>query len=119
MGDRVSVSVIEDGAEPGSWKESIVVKSHWGGETFPKDVLTFLRDFRRDHPIQGGGSTPETRLDPWYIIVYVIVHFASLAPGDISVGRTMEDVDNSDNGHWRIRVPSLKLEGPFFRKGER
>lgn len=123
MGDRVSISLVADkGLYPeGMDVESVTVCSHWGGKEFVNRVLTYLKKYKSSPPdpngLAGIGaniSTPQTRMDPWTVIADVVAEFH----GEVSIAKNMDNCDNSDNGHFRISVPSLKLEGPFWRKGE-
>jgi hypothetical protein len=98
MGDRVSVS-FRKGKE-----ESVVLFSHWGGRMFVAVARGYVRELK-DEAQREGSTFPLYRLEPDTVMVDFI---RSLTQGvtrithDYYLGRTKDDGDNSDNGHFVI-----------------
>lgn len=87
--------------------ESIVLCHHWGGANFPEEVVEYLKEFKMLHTGKDRVSTPFSRMEPAYLILQIAAHFCNAS---LYSGRSTEEVDNGDYGHYRISVPSLKVE---------
>ena len=96
MGDRVSIS-FKKGNEG-----SVVLFSHWGGMGFVEAAREYAAMLPR-----GSTLTPLDRHEPRTVMVDFIRHMTQklvAVTGDLYLGATPADVDNSDNGHHVILV---------------
>jgi hypothetical protein len=98
MGDRVSIS-FRKGEE-----ESVVLFSHWGGKTFVAVARGYIRELKTEAQ-RAGGTFPLFRLEPSTVMVdfiRMLTEGVGRVQGDYYLGRSPEDGDNSDNGHFVI-----------------
>jgi hypothetical protein len=103
MGDRVSISFDNNG------DESVVLFSHWGGKEFADEATKFLKTLRKDIVKKDStlGCGPLGRMEPNTVMVDFIRHVTKKlkrVDGDLYLGSTSTDGDNSDNGHFKLDV---------------
>lgn len=100
MGDRISVSFKAD------QEESVVIFSHWGGMEFYQNAKNYVQSLKRHLKLtEGPCSDPLGRLEPNTVMVDFIRHITKpleRVNGDLYLGKTANDGDNSDNGHFTI-----------------
>lgn len=105
MGARISVS-FKNGKE-----ESVALFHHWGGEEFKSDVDNFVEEYIKSQKkdVQSNFSTPQTRMDPQYVMVAFIAYLATnnLFSDSLYLGKDENDGDNSDEGHYQVDLNSL------------
>jgi len=97
MGDRISIS-FKKGDD-----ESVVLFSHWGGKSFLEEARKYVKELKEER--KRSLMFPLDRLEPETIMVDFIRHLTrdmSRVEGDLYLGKTPEDGDNSDNGHFVI-----------------
>lgn len=104
MGDRASISFKYDD------DESVVLCDHWGGEEFLEETEAWAKRFIREHPPEKHISTPITRLEPNTLMVLYIQDLGYDESRSLYLGKTTEDVDNSDCGHKTIDLKELKQQ---------
>ena len=104
MGDRVSIQLQQD------QEKSVVLFSHWGG-------MPFVKWAKREVPriiLQAEGliNGPVSRGEPNSVMVELAYRARRrIKPdddpitGDLYFGVNENDGDNSDNGHYIIRIP--------------
>jgi hypothetical protein len=94
MGDRISISFKDD------QEESIVFFEHHAGLRLKKDVEQFISEL--DKKYEKSENTPYTRREASAIMPVFIGWYFSKYGIDYSVylGKTQNDGDNSDNGHF-------------------
>tara|TARA_R100001443_G_scaffold63106_2_gene72979 strand:- start:80 stop:520 length:441 start_codon:yes stop_codon:yes gene_type:complete len=137
MGDRVSVSFRQESEWYVNRKpekhmdESPVLFHHWGGTHFPKFAFEWFKNLQKKTKKMERGSDPLTRLEPRNLMVQLIAHLnqhedlryttkfdsktmtcehdAELVCHSIYLGKTPNDGDNSDNGHYVIDVDQGKM----------
>ena len=113
MGYRISISFVNGSSE------SVVLFSHWGGRGLLKDVEEYLKEAKqivekseKDHP---NYYDPFTRMDPDTIMVdfirWLTKDMTTHVSGDLYLGATDSDGDNSDNGHHKIDLSSYVKKG--------
>lgn len=107
MGARVSIS-FKNGKE-----KSVVLFNHWGGKSFPKLANEFIEYQKsvaktsvKKHP---NVSDPTTRMEPNTLMVQFIAWLQEKGEinDSIYLGKTENDGDNSDEGHFTIIVKDL------------
>ena len=124
MGDRVSISFVQDRSEVErkmfggpKQEESVVLFNHWGGERFPKIAVEYLRELHQDKSHFEGD--PLGRLEVGTVMVDFMRWFLGgpniLQPQNrvtrtIYLGADPNDGDNSDNGHFTINVDTFGVE---------
>ena len=138
MGDRVSISFQQKAAWYVNKKkeehtdESPALFHHWGGTQFPKMAFDWFKSIKKKYG--KGGGDPFTRMEPRNLMVQFIAHLRNhedlrydryvnekrttddqLLSYSIYLGKTPEDGDNSDNGHYTIDVDAGKM---FDDKGQ-
>ena len=138
MGDRVSISFQQKAAWYVNKKkeehtdESPTLFHHWGGTQFPKMAFDWFKSIKKKYG--KGGGDPFTRMEPRNLMVQFIAHLRNhedlrydryvnekrttddqLLSYSIYLGKTPEDGDNSDNGHYTIDVDAGKM---FDDKGQ-
>ena len=93
MGDRVSVQFKDkEGASP-------VLFSHWGGTGFVRKAKEYVKKLKAERK---GSFGPLDRLESGTVMVDFIRHITKgmdRVEGDLYLGATEDDGDNSDNGH--------------------
>ncbi len=103
MGDRVSMQFVDnDGFK------SVVLFSHWGGLAFVEKAKKYVENLKtwiksRDSKV----GMPLTRLEPNTVMVDFIRHFTkdmNRVESDLYLGIHEDDGDNSDNGHFEIKL---------------
>ena len=105
MGDRISISFVFDSED-----ESVTLFSHWGGRRVLSLVRHFLMELEKSCPPDT--FDPLQRREPNTVMVDFIGWLATnekLTPLISShdhyyLGKTDEDGDNSDNGHWVVEL---------------
>lgn len=98
MGDRVSVSFRK------ADEESVVLFSHWGGKTFVAVARGYVRELKTEAR-RTGMTWPLFRLEPSTVMVdfiRMLTEGVGRVQSDYYLGRTPQDGDNSDNGHFVI-----------------
>ena len=124
MGDRVSISFVQDRSEVErkmfggpKQEESVVLFNHWGGEQFPKEAVDYLRELHQEKSNFEGD--PLGRLEVGTVMVDFMRWFLGgpniLQPQNrvtrtIYLGASPNDGDNSDNGHFTINVDTFGVE---------
>lgn len=96
MGDRISIQ-FENGGE-----KSIVLFSHWGGRNFLKEAKEYIKNLPKKD-----SYSPLSRREPQTIMVDFVRHITKSfdrIDGDFYFGATENDGDNSDNGHFIIKL---------------
>jgi len=96
MGDRVSISF-----KNGDW-ESVTLFSHWGGTEFVEDAQEYAAALPRDRR-----AAPLDRREPDTVMVDFIRHITKnlvKVDGDLYLGADPSCGDNSDNGHYIIKL---------------
>ena len=141
MGDRVSISFQQETEwyvkrkKETHMDQSPVLFNHWRGTQFPKFAFQWFKKIKAKYakPSSGGGD-PFTRMEPRNLMVQFIAHLRNhedlrydryvnekrttddeLISYSIYLGKTPEDGDNSDNGHYTIDVDNVKM---YNDKGE-
>ena len=107
MGDRVSISFIDDHGD-----ESVAFFSHWDGMTLVDAATQYVRDLKTALVTNAThGGMPLTRFEPQTVMVDFLRDFLGTTFGagtrvqsNYYLGRDERDGDNSDNGHHRILV---------------
>jgi hypothetical protein len=134
MGDRVSIQFVQEVTdwnddEKKTTDKSVVLFHHWGGEWFPKLaeqwVVNHNKDLAEDR--RNSWSDPISRMDVHNLLLQFI-RFLSLQSelsstwaseiidgnvlrnnnyftGSLYLGADENSGDNSDNGHFEIKVP--------------
>ena len=107
MGDRVSIQFKDShGVSP-------VLFSHWGGKGFVKDVKAYLKTLNTSI-----STAPLNRLEHGTVMMDFIRHITkdmSIVDSDYYLELTVNDGDNSDNGHYIFDLDSGKVK---HTKGE-
>jgi len=102
MGNRISIS-FKNGND-----ESVYLFSHWDGMDFKKDALKFVDELYKsiNTECNGAVSNPISRLEPNTVMInFINWKFPKgLIKGNYYLGKDEEDGDNSDNGHFAIKV---------------
>ena len=104
MGDRISIS-FKTGES-----ESVVLFSHWGGMGFLGAAEDYAKDLVASRE---GHMMPLDRFEPGTVMIDFIRHITKRderVESNLYLGATSGDGDNSDNGHFRINLPSLQVE---------
>lgn len=99
MGDRASVSFAKDGFE------SVVLCSHWGGKEFHKQAREYAKALKKERNRNDG--KPLDRLEPDTVMVDFIREVTKdliRVESNYYLGKTEDDVDNSDAGHVTIKL---------------
>jgi len=107
MGDRVSVSFVNEG------RESVTLFCHWGGKGFVTEAVAYLKDLHRELEKRDHNGDPIGRLDPETVMVDFIRHMTKdikMVTSDLYLGKDQSDGDNSDNGHWALNVKDACVE---------
>ena len=110
MGDRISMSFRNE--KESFCKESVVLFSHWGGRSFLKQAKTYINKLRKKIS-KNDISTPLSRLEPNTVMVDFIRHITKGFKGvdsDLYLGKSSDDGDNSDNGHFTIDVNTGRVK---------
>ena len=97
MGDRISISFKKGD------NESVVLFSHWGGKSFLEEAREYVKELKEEK--KGSSMFPLDRLEPETVMVDFIrhlTHYMGRVESDLYLGKTPEDGDNSDNGHFVI-----------------
>jgi hypothetical protein len=106
MGDRVSIQFMNgDDLSP-------CLFSHWRGKSFVKSAIKYLEQLKKEIGI--GHVTPLDRLEVGTVMLDFIRSLVEHEPNtridsDLYIEKEMTDGDNSDNGHFRIDVMTLKI----------
>ena len=110
MGDRGSISVINSGANyPPIMSEGIpVLFRYWGGSL---EAMRQLADALRSAlPADMKDSDPYAARDPASCMA-LLVHIAVEQDGySAYLGKTTDDGDNSDNGHYVLDLATWEIE---------
>ena len=96
MGDRVSIS-FRNGDQ-----ESVTLFNQWGGAQFPVDAQEYA-----DTLLRRRLTTPLERREPNTVMVDFIRHITKnlvKVDGDLYLGADPSCGDNSDNGHFIIKL---------------
>ena len=124
MGDRVSIQFV------GGNESSAILFDHWGGTDFPKKALEFAKKMKKD---MGDRviCDPAQRMEGGIVMLNFILHELRKDVGDLDFSEekmkrkgnyltssyyimpTVEDGDNSDNGHYIIDCDSLTVSGGY------
>ena len=99
MGDRVSIEFKNRD------EQSVTLCAHWGGMEFVKFATEYASELIKE--CGNKRSSPLDRREPSTVMVDFIRHLAKeLGKKRIEscyyLGATLDDVDNSDNGHYII-----------------
>ena len=100
MGARISVQ-FKNGGE-----KSVVLFSHWGGQEFVEDTVVYAEKLKEEIK-NNNGRTPIDRLEPQTVMVDFIRSLTKDMPrveGDLYLGISEDDGDNSDYGHYIIEL---------------
>lgn len=96
MGDRVSISFVNGN------DESVTLFSHWQGKDFVKRAKAYVKTIS---PFNG--NDPLGRGEPNTVMVDFIRHITkneSQIRSDLYLGKDENEGDNSDNGHFKIKL---------------
>jgi len=108
MGNRVSVSFINDG------EESVALFNHWGGKEFVDKTIDYVKNLRRRVVTKKKHiSDPISRLEPDTVMVdfiRAITANMSIVRDTLYLGKDSSAGDNSDAGHWVIDVIKVKAK---------
>lgn len=102
MGDRISIQFKNNG------ELSVVLFSHWGGMSFLEAAIKHCENIKIES--NKGISTPLDRLEPQTVMVdFIRSETCDLVrvDGNLYLGNSETDGDNSDNGHHIIDLNSL------------
>jgi hypothetical protein len=113
MGDRVSIQ-FEDECD-----KSPVLFHHWGGRGFVRMAVEYAERLRERNCEQWG--TPLTRCEAQTTLVDFIRHVTTgmdRVESDLYLGVDENDGDNSDNGHWVIKI-TRGVGVEVFHEGEK
>lgn len=104
MGNRISIQFV-NGTE-----ESVVFFSHWDGEGLIEAVDNYI--FRNKKRLSGS-MNPINRREPDTVLVDFISQYlgGKVIDSNYYLGRTVNDGDNSDNGHWIYDLSDEKWNG--------
>ena len=104
MGDRVSISFVN-----GRY-ESVALFNHWGGRGFVDEAQDYVRKLIAENP-QHSQFDPLDRLEPGTVMVDFIRYLTEgrgRVRSNLYLGATSRDGDNSDNGHYRIKLDETR-----------
>lgn len=111
MGDRASIQFKDEYG-----RVSAVLNDHWGGMGFVERAQDWLRRYDGDGkysmPVPKGVSTPQSRKEASALMV----EFIQASIGGDRVVPTMNDVDNSDNGHFILSTKDGSILEHLERK---
>jgi hypothetical protein len=99
MGDRVSICFNKDG------EQSVTLFSHWRGKDLVKEANKYVKMLKEETTDNNVG--PLKSLEPCTVMVDFIRHLTSKmvrVDSDLYLGRDELDGDNSDNGHFEIKL---------------
>lgn len=98
MGDRVSIQFQNEN------EKSIVLFSHWQGMSLVKQAKRYVENLKATRT---GQRSPLDRFEPETVMVDFIRHITKdmeVVDSDLYVVATENDGDNSDNGHFIIKL---------------
>lgn len=102
MGNRVSIS-FKNGKE-----ESVVLFSHWDGKKLVKKAKEYIKELKDLIEFNSlKVSTPLNRLEPNIIMINFIRYLTKdldRVESNYYLGKDKDDGDNSDNGHFVIKL---------------
>lgn len=114
MGNRISISFVNDGWNGKVW-ESVALFSHWDGRYFLEIVRKYFRELKEFLETRKDGvSYPLDRLEPNTVMIDFITWLSKKGYfyneyrktdriiSNYYLGKDGSDGDNSDNGHWRF-----------------
>lgn len=118
MGDRVSISFVSGN------DESVALFNHWGGRGFVRLAKEYVRELKKEVVIGRADSKrsyqmsgPLSRMEPNTVMVDFIRWYANnhVEKGDriwssLYLGKDDNDGDNSDNGHFQIRLDTTEMQ---------
>lgn len=109
MGDRISIQY-KNGTE-----KSVVLFSHWQGMNLKALADEHYRKVVKPLHDQNGISMPLTRMGPHTVMVDFIRYCVKENPfrpitGDLYIVGSINNGDNSDNGHWVLNLNTGKWE---------
>jgi hypothetical protein len=107
MGDRISIQY-KNGNE-----KSVILFSHWQGMRLKELAELHYTTVVKPLHDQNGMSVPISRMEPHTVIVDFIRFICKENPykiidGDLYLVSSVNDGDNSDNGHWILDLQSGK-----------
>lgn len=103
MGARISVQFQQEK------EKSIVIFSHWGGDSFLKDTKLYVKELKKEAKRRENSfvSEPLYRFDVQTVAIDFIRHITKgkeRIESDLYVGVNENDGDNSDYGHHIIKL---------------
>ena len=111
MGDRASIQFKDDQGQV-----SAVLNDHWGGMEFVEAARAWLREYdgagKYSMPVPHGASTPSSRREADALMV----EFIQAKIGGDRIVPTMNDCDNSDNGHFVLSTTDGSILAHLKRK---
>lgn len=139
MGDRVSIQFVN--RQESNEDDGVVLFNHWGGLDFPREAIDYAIKLKQwadaEHTRHPNGSAPLDRLEVRVVMTDFMLHLATNTEwlihtdyktgkptgrcnDSIYFGRTENDGDNSDNGHFKIDVnnPEASLEDERFHEND-
>ena len=99
MGNRISIQFEKDG------EQSVCLFSHWGGMSFKAKADIYVADLKMERGDKE--SAPLDRLEPNTVMVDFIRYLTKdvkRVESNYYLGATDSDGDNSDNGHFVIKL---------------
>ena len=99
MGNRVSLCFKKEA------KKSVVLFSQWGGMGLIRKAKKYVEELKKEKGKYGG--SPLGRLEPETVLIDFIRYLTKdmkRVETDLYLGATEKDGDNSDNGHYIIRL---------------
>jgi hypothetical protein len=103
MGDRVSIQFKDE-----TGQVSPVLFSHWGGMGFVKEAEDYAKKLAKEK--KGKEMGPLDRLESQTVMVDFIrdaTKNMKEVEGDLYLGRSTREGDNSDNGHHIIKLKKV------------
>lgn len=100
MGDRISIQFVK-GTE-----KSVVLFSHWDGKSLLNNVKKYVAQLKK-YTKRYGTTFPLYRLQPNTVMIDFIRHLTktiAVVEYNYHLGATSNDGDNSDNGHYIIKL---------------
>jgi len=106
MGNRISISFVKKTKEDED--ESVTLFSHWDGKDLLNRAKEYLAELKQEQSEQGNPYfNPIDRLEPNTVMVDFIRHITKdekRIENNLYLGKNEMDGDNSDNGHFKIKV---------------
>lgn len=99
MGNRISIQFKKGD------RKSVVLFSHWDGIELKEKAEEYVKELKKE--TKGKHAYPIQRLEPEIVMIDFIreiTHKMERVASNYYLGKTEEDGDNSDNGHYEIEL---------------